>query len=306
MSTTSLEHRSQGEVSSAPRLVPWWLEVSKRFFRRPVAAAAFVILCLIVLAALGAPWLAPFDPAQQFRKDGFDALGLPLGPNERFLLGTDSLGRDVLSRLIWASRISLSIGFAATLLSNSIGLLIGGIAGYAGGRVDAGIMRFVDMMMSIPTFFIVLLMIVVFGPSLWILVLVIALFGWTYGARVYRAEVRSLKNQAYIEAAQGLGGSRFRIFTRHILPQLSPIIMTYVTLGIPGAIFAEAGLSFVGLGVQPPTASWGAMIFTGIEYFRQAPWIIMTPIVALLVTVLSLNLVGNGLRDALDPKRKGR
>jgi peptide/nickel transport system permease protein len=301
-----MKPRSNGAATVLPRPRPWWLELSLRFFHRPVPTIALTVLFLIVMAAVLAPWLAPFDPAQQFRKDGLDDLGLPLAPNERFLLGTDSLGRDVLSRLIWASRISLAIGLAATLLSNFIGLIVGGIAGFAGGRTDAFIMRFVDIMMSIPIFFIVLLMIVVFGPSLWILVLVIALFGWTYGARIYRAETRSLKNQAYVEAAQGLGGSRFRIFTRHILPQLSPVIMTYITLGIPGAIFAEAGLSFVGLGVQPPTASWGAMIFTGIEYFRQAPWIIMTPIAALLVTVLSLNLVGNGLRDALDPKRKGR
>jgi peptide/nickel transport system permease protein len=301
-----MKPRSNDKTSVLFRPRPWWLELSYRFFRKPVPTVALTVLSLIVLVALLAPWLAPFDPAQQFRKDGLDALGLPLGPNERFLFGTDSLGRDVLSRLIWASRISLAIGVTATVLSNFIGLLVGGIAGFAGGRVDASIMRFVDIMMSIPLFFIVLLMIVVFGPSLWILVLVISLFGWTYGARVYRAEVRSLKNQAYVEAAQGLGGSSFRVFTRHILPQLSPVIMTYLTLGIPGAIFAEAGLSFVGLGVQPPAASWGAMIFTGIEYFRQAPWIIMTPIAALLVTVLSLNLVGNGLRDALDPKRKGR
>jgi peptide/nickel transport system permease protein len=260
----------------------------------------------MVSIAIFAPYVAPYDPTEQFRKEGLSDIGLPLPPNTKFLLGTDGVGRDLLSRTIFGARVSLAIGLAATLLANIVALVVGGIAGFAGGRPDAFIMRFVDMVMSVPTFFITLLLIVLVGPSPWILILVIALFGWTYGSRVYRAEVRSLKARAYVEAAYSLGGSDVHIFFNHILPHLLPLVLTYVTLGIPGAIFAEAGLSFLGLGVQPPTASWGSMIFIGMQSLQQTPWVTMIPVLALMITVLALNLFGSGLRDALDPLRKGR
>lgn len=298
--------KTRAETTQPQRPISWGREVAKRFLRQPVAVASGLVLFLIVLVAIFAPYVAPYDPTEQFRKDGLDAIGLPLPPNPKFLLGTDGVGRDLLSRTIFGARVSLAIGLAATLLANFVALIVGGIAGFAGGRTDTFIMRFVDMVMSVPTFFITLLLIVLVGPNPWILILVIALFGWTYGSRVYRAEVRSLKARMYVEAAYSLGGSDLHIFFKHILPHLLPLVLTYVTLGIPGAIFAEAGLSFLGLGIQPPTASWGSMIFIGMQSLQQTPWVTMIPVFALMITVLALNLFGSGLRDALDPLRKGR
>lgn len=284
----------------------WLQEIVQRFFRQPVAVLSLFLLLAFFAVAVFAPYVAPYDPAEQFRREGLTDIGLPLAPNQRFLLGTDNLGRDILSRTIFASRVSLAIGFAATLFTNLIALFVGGVAGFTGGRADGLIMRFVDLVMSVPTFFLVLLLIVLLGPSVWILVLVISLFGWTFGARIYRAEIRSLKNRAYVEAASALGGSRLHIFFRHILPHLLPLVATYFMLGIPGAIFAEAGLSFIGLGIQPPNASWGSMIFGGMQSFRQAPWVIAAPGFTLMMTVLFLNLVGNGLQNALNPTKQGR
>jgi peptide/nickel transport system permease protein len=298
--------KTRANTTQPQRPLSWGREVTKRFLRQFVAVVAGLVLLLIVLVAIFAPYVAPYDPTEQFRKDGLSDIGLPLPPNAKFLLGTDSVGRDLLSRTIFGARVSLSIGVAATLLANIVALIVGGIAGFMGGRTDTFIMRFVDMVMSVPTFFITLLLIVLVGPNPWILILVIALFGWTYGSRVYRAEVRSLKARTYVEAAYSLGGSDIHIFFKHILPHLLPLVLTYVTLGIPSAIFAEAGLSFLGLGVQPPTASWGSMIFIGMQSLRQTPWVTMIPVLALMITVLALNLFGSGLRDALDPLRKGR
>lgn len=297
---------TRADTTQPQRPVSWGREVVKRFLRQPIAVVAGVMLLLIVLAAIFAPYIAPYDPTEQFRKEGLSDIGLPLPPNAKFLLGTDGVGRDMLSRTIFGARVSLAIGLAATLLLNIVALIVGGIAGFMGGRTDAFIMRLVDMIMSVPTFFITLLLIVLVGPNPWILILVIALFGWTYGSRVYRAEVRSLKARTYVEAAYALGGSDTHIFFKHILPHLLPLVLTYVTLGIPGAIFAEAGLSFLGLGIQPPTASWGSMIFIGMQSLQQTPWVTMIPVLALMITVLALNLFGSGLRDALDPLRKGR
>jgi peptide/nickel transport system permease protein len=266
--------KTKANTVQPQRPISWGREVAKRFLRQPVAVLSGVVLVLIVLVAIFAPYVAPYDPTEQFRKDGLDAIGLPLPPNPKFLLGTDGVGRDLLSRTIFGARVSLSIGLAATLLANVVALIVGGIAGFAGGRTDTFIMRFVDMVMSVPTFFITLLLIVLVGPNPWILILVIALFGWTYGSRVYRAEVRSLKAKSYVEAAYSLGGSDLHIF--------------------------------LGLGVQPPTASWGSMIFIGMQSLQQTPWVTMIPVFALMITVLALNLFGSGLRDALDPLRKGR
>lgn len=279
----------------------WWLESAHRFRRQRVATAAGGVLGVLVLVALFAPLIAPHDPAAQFRRDGLTAAGLPLGPTAKFWLGTDGLGRDMFGRLVFGARISLAIGFVASSLAVLTGVLVGGVAGMAGGWVDTLLMRFVDLVMSLPTLFIILLFVILVGPSLTITITVIALLGWTYPSRVFRSEVLALREREYVVAARMVGALPSRVFLRHVLPQILPLIVIYIGLGVPGAIFAEAALGFLGLGVPPPAPSWGGMINTGINYYRASPVQVLFPGAAVVATVICFNLVGNGLRDALDP-----
>ena len=284
----------------------WWGDVLRSFWQQKLPLAAGILLLLLGLAFVCAPLVAPYDPIRQFRREGLSKLGQPLPPNAQFWLGTDGLGRDMLSRLIWGGRISLGIGFSASGLAVLIALLVGGLAGFLGGRADFLIMRFVDLMMSIPTFFLLILLVVVLKPSVWVVIVVIALVSWTYPARLFRSQILTTREQTYILAARCLGLPGNRIFLRHLLPHLLPLMIVFLALGIPTTIFAEASLSFLGLGVPPPAPSWGSMIQDGVAYYRAAPWVVLLPGLAIMITVVCFNLLGAGLRDAMDPTRRGR
>jgi peptide/nickel transport system permease protein len=286
--------------------VSWWGDVWRRFRRQRLSLAAAVVLMSLALLAILAPVVSPYDPTQQFRRDGLSQLGEPLAPNTRFLLGTDGLGRDLLSRLLWGGRISLAIGVTATAIAMTTALVVGGSAGFAGAKTDMFLMRLVDLMISVPQFFVMLLLVVILQPGAWVVVLVVSLFGWPYPARVFRSQILSLKEADFVLAARALGVPEQRIFVRHVLPHLLPLVTVYFALSMPGVIFAEASLSFLGLGVPPPTPSWGSMIQDGLQYYRAAPWLVLYPGLAITLTVVSFNLVASGLREAMDPAQRGR
>jgi peptide/nickel transport system permease protein len=288
------------------RVRSWWGDVLRSFWRQKLPLAAGILLLAMGLVFVLAPLVAPYDPIRQFRREGLSPLGQPLPPNARFWLGSDGVGRDILSRLIWGGRISLGIGFSASSVAVLIGLLIGGLAGFLGGHADFLIMRFVDLVMSVPTFFLLILLVVLLKPSVWVVILVISMVSWTYPARIFRSQILTLREQTFVVAARCLGLPGYRIFLRHILPHLLPLIIVYLALGIPTTIFAEASLSFLGLGVPPPAPSWGAMIQDGVEYYRAAPWVVLFPGLAIMLIVVCFNLLGTGLRDAMDPTRRRR
>lgn len=294
------------EIRQARPAVSWWGDVWRRFRRQRLSLAAAVLLLVLGFLALTAPAIAPYDPTEQFRRDGLTMLGEPLGPNPRFLLGTDGLGRDLLSRLLWGGRISLAIGVSATAIVMATALIVGGAAGFAGSKTDFLLMRLVDLMISVPQLFVMLLLVVVLQPGAWVVVLVVSLFGWPYPARVFRSQILTLKEADFVLAARSLGVPERRIFLRHVLPHLLPLVTVYAALSMPGVIFAEASLSFLGLGVPPPTPSWGSMIQDGLEYYRAAPWLVLYPGLAITLTVVSFNLVASGLREAMDPAQRGR
>lgn len=283
----------------------WWQDVWHRFARQKAPLAAGIFFLVLLLLALLAPVIAPYDPVEQFRKEGLSPLGEPLAPNGRFWLGTDGLGRDLLSRLLYGARVSLGIGLTASAIAVMIGLLIGGIAGFVGGKTDFFIMRLVDLVMSMPTFFIILLLVVMLKPGVWVVITVISLFSWTAPARVFRSQILAVKGRDFVLAAHCLGARRHRIFVRHLLPHVLPLVIVYLALNVPNTIFAEASLSFLGLGVPQPIPSWGSMIQDGFAYYRAAPWIALFPGVTIALAVVAINLLGTGLRDAMDPMRKG-
>jgi len=263
------------------------------------------VVCVIVVAALFAPLIAPYDPNEQFF-DGLTLEGSPRAPDGEFLLGTDLLGRDLLSRLLHGARASLVIGVVANAAAVLIGTLLGAIAGYVSGWVGAVIMRFTDLMMAFPALLLAIALAAILAPSLWIVVLVIALVNWVQIARVVYVQTSGLAERDFIEAARALGASWPRIVRQHILPHLIPTILVWGTLGIATTVLLEATLSFLGIGVRPPTPSWGGIIFESQSYFLDAPWLVFIPGAAILLTALSFNLVGDGLRDALDPAERGR
>jgi ABC-type dipeptide/oligopeptide/nickel transport system permease subunit len=267
---------------------------------------AAMLLLVLVLIALLAPVVAPSDPTHQYRDIGLSAFGRPLPPNARFWLGTDGLGRDMLSRLLFGLRTSITIGLAGAAGAIALAVLVGGIAGYAGKTADFALMRFVDFVLSIPTFFLILLLVVLLKPGVSVVIFVIAVFSWAYPSRLFRSQVLSIRGQDYILAAEAIGATNRRIFLRHVLPHLLPLVIIYMTLLVPSAIFTEAGLSFVGLGVPPPNPSLGSMILDGQQYYRAAPWLLLSPGIALALLVVCFNLVGTALRDAMDPQRRGK
>ena len=316
MSAAEIGQPVQTQAPSRPRLaqrdtqarpaVSWWGDVWRRFRRQRLSLAAAIVLIAMALLALTAPLVAPYDPAEQFRREGLSAVGEPLPPNDRFWLGTDGLGRDLLSRLLWGGRISLAIGLSATAIVMATALLVGGAAGFAGAKTDFLLMRLVDLMISVPQLFVMLLLVVILQPGAWVVVLVVSLFGWPYPSRVFRSQILSLKEADFVLAARSLGVPERRIFLRHVLPHLLPLVTVYAALSMPGVIFAEASLSFLGLGVPPPTPSWGSMIQDGLQYYRAAPWLVLFPGLAITLTVVSFNLVASGLREAMDPAQRGR
>ena len=264
-----------------------------------------VVIALAVLAAMGAAWVAPYAPDEQFF-DGLTLEGAPLPPNERFWLGTDLLGRDLLSRLIYGARTSLIIGIAANGVAVLIGTILGVTAGYLGGLAGSAIMRFTDLMMAFPALLLAIVLAAIFSPSLWIVAMVIAMVNWVQVARVIYTQTTALVEKDYIEACRALGASDFRILFRHIIPHLVPTMLVWGTLGIATTVLLEATLSFLGVGVRPPTPSWGNIIFENQTFFATAPWLVFFPGIAILLLALSFNLVGDALSDALDPTQRGR
>lgn len=265
----------------------------------------FAVIALATLAALAAAWVAPYAPDEQFF-DGLTLEGAPLPPNERFLLGTDLLGRDLLSRLIYGARTSLIIGIVANGVAVLLGTLLGVAAGYLGGWTGAVIMRFTDLMMAFPALLLAIVLAAIFSPSLWIVALVIAMVNWVQVARVVYTQTTALVEKEFIEACRALGASDIRILSRHIVPHLIPTMLVWATLGIATTVLLEATLSFLGVGVQPPTPSWGNIIFENQTFFATAPWLVFFPGIAILLLALSFNLVGDALSDALDPTQRGR
>jgi peptide/nickel transport system permease protein len=257
-----------------------------------------------MVAVLG-PWLAPFSPDTQFT-DGLGDDGGPLPPNGTYLLGTDLLGRDLLSRLIFGARTSLVIGIVANGVSVAVGTLLGVVAGLVRGTLGAAIMRFTDLMMAFPALLLAIALSAVFAPSLWIVALVIAMVNWVQIARVIYTETTALAEREFVLAARGLGAGAVRIVWRHILPHLLPTVMVWSTLGIATTVLLEATLSFLGIGVRPPTPSWGNIIYENQTYFTSAPWLVFFPAAGIILLALSCNLVGDTLRDILDPRARER
>lgn len=264
--------------------------------RNHLAMAGGVVVLLLGLAALFAPVLAPYDPA------AYDVKQILLAPSPAHWFGTDQLGRDVLSRMLFGARISMSVGFVSVGIAVVIGTLVGTLAAYYGGRTDELLMRFVDLMLNFPRFFLLLTLIAFLRPSIFVIMAVIGLTGWMGLARLVRGEILSLKEREFVLSARALGGRDRRIMFRHILPNALVPILVSATLGVAGAILAESGLSFLGLGVQPPTPSWGNILIDGKANIEIAWWLSVFPGMAILVTVLAYNLLGEGLRDALDPR----
>lgn len=284
-----------------------WRAAWRRFARNRFALAGGVIALLLVLVAVFAPVLAPHDPAEQF-SDGLTAQGLPvpstLPQSTKFILGTDQLGRDLLSRIIWGARVSMTVGVLANAIAVGVGLLVGSVAGYVGGRTGDVLMRITDIVMAFPTLLLAVALVAILKPSLWVIIFVIGAVYWTWIARVVYGEVRVLREAEFVQAARSLGASTPTILFRHILPHLIPTAIVWGSLGIATNVMLEASLSFLGIGVQPPTPSWGGMIQQGQNFYRTAPWLIVYPGLAIMLTVLSFNLLGDGLRDALDPRQK--
>ena len=280
-------------------------ETWKRFKRDKTALFGGTVIVIVVTAALLAPWVTPYDPHEQFF-DGLTLEGAPLPPNKRFPLGTDLLGRDLYTRLVYGARTSLIIGIAANAAAVLVGTLLGIIAGYLGGWVGNAIMRFTDLMMAFPALLLAIALASILTPSLWIVAMVIALVNWVQTARVIYTQTLSIAEQEFIQAARALGATPIRILWVHILPHLIPHIMVWATLGISVTVLFEATLSFLGIGVQPPTPSWGGIIFESQSYFLTAPWLVIFPGISILLFALGFNLVGDGLRDAMDPTQRGR
>lgn len=287
----------------------------RRFRRHRLAMFFLIVIALLIIMALLAPLVSPYDPNAQ------DLSGFYEPPSARHLFGKDDLGRDILSRIIWGSRISLLVGFSVATLSILIGTVMGTLAGFFGGRTDYLISRFIELMLSLPTLPLLLVIsgllaasdapaVMVFkaslgaGSSIIIVVAVLSLFGWMGTARLVRSEALKLRNLEYMDAARALGARNPRLMLRHMVPNLLPVIIVQATLDVGGAILTEAALSFLGFGIQPPVSTWGNMLSNAQEVVLQYPWIPFFPGLMILITVLAFNFLGDGMRDALDPRSK--
>ncbi len=271
----------------------------KRLCRNRAALSGMILLLLIILACIFGPFFSPYSFEEQ------DLFRANEPPNADYWLGTDAIGRDLLTRTLVAGRISFAVALAATMVSLIIGVLYGGISGYAGGKVDTLMMRIVDVLYALPFTLFVILLITLFQRSLVLLFVAIGAVEWLTMARIVRGEVLGLRQQEFIEACRVLGYSRSRILLRHLLPNVLGTIIIYITLTIPSVMLLEAFLSFLGLGVQPPMSSWGSLIKDGVGSMEDYSWQLLVPGAALFSTLLALNFLGDGLRDALDPRRKG-
>ncbi|HET8562027.1 MAG TPA: ABC transporter permease [Marmoricola sp.] len=285
-----------------------WLLAWQRLRRDRVAMISLAVIVLIALVAIFAPvfmHITGHPPNQQYLRQGTSAEGLPLSPNSKFWLGTDDLGRDVLVRIAYGARISLGVGVVATLLTVAIGVVVGLAAGFFRGIVDTILARLVDVILSVPFFLVAIALVAISGPGLTMTVLVIGFFSWASVARIVRGQVLSIREREYVEAARSLGASNSRIMFVDVLPNVLAQVIVYTTLLIPVVIVTQAALSFLGLGLQPPTADWGGMIAESQNYYTVAWWFVTFPGLALLITTLAFNLFGDGVRDAFDP-RAGR
>ncbi len=268
------------------------------FYKNKLALTGCGIVVLLFAVSLLAPVIAPYDPG------AIDLKNVLASPSAEHWFGTDQLGRDVLSRMIWGARISLKVGFVATGLAILIGMILGAVAGYYGGWIDAVIMRFVDIMLCFPTFFLILAVIAFLEPSIWNIMIVIGLTSWMGVTRLVRADFISLRERDFVRAARSIGANDARIIFIHILPNALASILVAATLGIAGAILTESALSFLGIGVQPPTPSWGNILTAGKDNIDIAWWLSLYPGLAILITVVGYNLLGEGIRDASDPRLK--
>ncbi len=262
---------------------------------RLAVAGGLVVLALFIISFL-APYLTPFSPS------AIDAYHVLMPPSATHLMGTDELGRDVFTRVLYGARISLLVGFVAVGIATLIGTLVGLVSGFYGSWIDSILMRFVDIMLCFPTFFLILAVIAMIGPSIWLIMIVIGATSWMGVARLVRAEVLSVRERDFILAARAIGATDLRIIFRHILPNSMGPVLVSATLGVAGAILTESALSFLGIGVQPPTPSWGNILTSGKNYIEFAWWLSLYPGLAILVTVLAYNLLGEGIRDAIDPR----
>ena len=275
-----------------------------RLRRDRVAVASAIVIVLLIVVALAAPLIAHLvghDPTTQYRDAGLTPAGLPVGPSRHFLFGTDNLGRDVFVRVVYGTRISLLVGVVSTVLAIALGVVVGVTAGYYQGAVDTVLARFMDVVLSFPFLLFAIALVSVAGPSIVVSVGVIAFFSWAAVGRIVRGQTLSIREREYIEAARSLGASDLRIMFVDVLPNLIAPVIVYTTLLIPTAIVFEATLSFLGMGVVPPTPTWGNMLSDSLQYYQVAWWFILFPGLALLVTTLAFNLLGDGVRDALDP-----
>ncbi len=269
-----------------------------RYKKNKLALTGSAIVVFFFLLSIFAPWISPYDP-------GAINLQIVLSPpSAAHPLGTDQLGRDVLSRMIWGSQISLKVGFVSTGIAILIGMVLGAVAGYYGRWVDTLIMRAVDIMLCFPTFFLILAVIAFLEPSIWNIMIIIGLTGWMGITRLVRADFISLKERDFVQAARAIGASDFRIIFSHLLPNAMASLLVAATFGIAGAILTESALSFLGIGVQPPTPSWGNILTDGKDNIDIAWWLSLYPGMAILLTVLGYNLLGEGIRDTLDPRLK--
>lgn len=269
----------------------------RRFARNPLAVAGAAVLLIFIVLALVAPYISPHDPA------AVDLLNVNAPPSRAHPLGTDPIGRDILSRLLYGARISLLVGFTVAAGAVTVGSLVGAVAGYFGGWTDTVLMRLVDVMLSYPSLFLNILVLVLFGGDFKYLVLILILNNWMGVARLVRASFLQLREMPYVEAARAIGVPTWRIMLRHLLPGASAPIIVYGTLMVGAAILVESALSFLGLGVQPPQTSWGQMLFRAQEYMLTNPWLAVYPGLCIFLTVLAVNFVGDGIRDALDPRQ---
>ena len=285
------------DISEAEQGSSLWHDAWLRLRKNRLALAGLVTLTLFVIIALITPWVAPYS---------YEAQNLDLGaspPSAEHWLGTDIFGRDLMTQIMYGGRISLAVGFIATAVALIIGVTWGAIAGYVGGRVDAAMMRFVDILYALPFMIFIVLLMVVFGRNILLLFLAIGAVEWLTMARIMRSQVQQLRQQEFVEAAISLGLSPGTIIRRHLIPNALGPIIVYTTLTIPSVMLLEAFLSFLGLGIQPPQTSWGLLISYGAETMEEFPWLLIFPGLALTLTLFSLNFLGDGLRDALDVRR---
>jgi oligopeptide transport system permease protein len=285
------------QAAAAVRGRSLWDDARRRLLRNRAAVGGMVVLALLVVAAVAGPYLTPYSYDEINKTDVWLS---PLANGH--LIGTDALGRDLLARLLMGLRVSLAIGLVATFVSLVIGVAWGAVAGFVGGRLDELMMRFVDVLYSLPFIFFVILLMVTFGSNIILIFVAIGAVEWLTMSRIVRGQTLTLKHKEFVEAARAAGLSQGGIITRHIVPNLLGPVVVYVTLTIPAVILAESFLSFLGLGVQPPMASLGTLIANGAQDMELAPWLLVFPSLVMVVTLMSFNFIGDGLRDAIDPK----